>query len=244
MPNDLAIQTQPLSVGGMLQAVMDGGVTSDKVDTFAKLVDLYVREQARIAEQEFAQAFVALQSEIPKIKAVSIVPGKEGKEKYRFAPYEEIMKQVQPKLTEHGFTVSFDTRTEAPRITVICTLTHKAGHSRKNELAVQIGGGPPGCSPTQADGAAKTYAKRNALSDALNIVTGVDTDGADDAKLLGPPIDDLAAEVLESRVNEVGANPESFLAWLGVNSFHHVPMSRLEEAHEKLNTKERLKNKA
>ena len=64
----------------------------------------------------------------------------------------------------------------------------------------------------QADGAAKTYAKRGALSDALNIV--VDHD--DDARMIGKPIGKAIAMDLRARVVKTRSDERSFLKFAGV----------------------------
>ncbi len=201
------------SVAMMLQKVIEGGITSDNVAALESLVGLYDRMQAKNAEREFNQAFAKLQSELSSVNATRQVPNKDGSVRYRFAPYEDIMETVKPVLIANGFAISFTTRfMEGGRIVSICTLRHVGGFSQSNEFAVRIGGGPPGATETQADGAAKTYAKRGALCDALNIVVEHD----DDARMIGQPIGKALAEDLRARVIGCGANEDSFLKYAGV----------------------------
>ncbi len=213
------VRIEPLpepSVALMLQKVIDGGITADNVSALESLVGLYDRMQAKNAEREFNQAFAKLQSELSSVNATRQVPNKDGSVRYRFAPYEDIMETVKPVLIANGFAISFTTRfMDGGRIVSICTLRHVGGFSQSNEFAVRIGGGPPGSTETQADGAAKTYAKRGALCDALNIVVEHD----DDARMIGQPIGKALAEDLWRRVNECGADIEAFLKYAGVGSF-------------------------
>ena len=74
-----------------------------------EIVKLYERMEDKKAEREFAQAFVALQAEMPAVKALRAVPNRDGSTRYNFAPYEEIMDQIAPMLKRHGFTVTFST---------------------------------------------------------------------------------------------------------------------------------------
>ncbi len=223
------------SVALMLQKVIDGGITADNVSALEALVGLYDRMQAKDAEREFNQAFAKLQSELMAVNATRQVPNKDGSVRYRFAPFEDIMAEVQPKLVANGFSVSFNSRIqEGGRIVSICTLRHVGGFSQSNEFAVRIGGGPPGSTETQADGAAKTYAKRGALCDALNIVVGHD----DDARMIGQPIGKALAEDLEARVTNVGADREAFLKYAGASSFAEISDERYEMLNGLLNRKE------
>ena len=143
----LALQPQQsaeITIGGMLQAVIQQGVTEKNVEALDKLCGLYERMQEKSAEQEFNRAFVELQNALPRIETTRPVPAKDGSIKYKFAPYEEIMEAVQPHLKQHGFGVTFDSDVDGARMVVTCTLTHIGGHSKSNKFGVRIGGGPPG----------------------------------------------------------------------------------------------------
>lgn len=217
------ISQQPLarpspSVGDMLQAMVDRGITGENVEALKAMVELKERVDAREAEKEFARAFASLQSDMPAVKAMRPVPNKDGTLRYRFAPYEEIMEQAQPLLQKHGFAVSFSTDYAEGRLVKICTLTHTGGHSRSNKFAVRIGGGPPGSSDSQADGAASTYAKRFALCDALNIQIDHDTD----ARAEGDTILKEQAEELSHRVEMLGTDKVKFLKLAHAPSFAEI----------------------
>ncbi len=226
------------SVALMLQKVIDGGITADNVSALEALVGLYDRMQAKNAEREFNQAFAKLQSELRSVNATRTVPNKDGSPRYRFAPFEDIMEEVQPVLVANGFSISFNSRfMEGGRIVSICTLRHVGGFSQSNEFAVRIGGGPPGSTETQADGAAKTYAKRGALCDALNIVVEHD----DDARMVGKPIGRALAEELEARAKAVGADMDAFLKYAGASGFAEISDERWPVLDELLKRKEAAK---
>ncbi len=226
------------SVALMLQKVIDGGITADNVSALESLVGLYDRMQAKNAEREFNQAFAKLQSELSSVNATRQVPNKDGSVRYRFAPYEDIMETVKPVLIANGFAISFTTRfMEGGRMVSICTLRHVGGFSQSNEFAVRIGGGPPGSTETQADGAAKTYAKRGALCDALNIVVEHD----DDARMIGKPIGKGLADDLEQRVLNVGADRSAFLKYAGATEFNQISDERWPVLDELLKRKEAAK---
>ncbi len=227
-----------LMLQGMLESVQKSKATPETVEVLKGMMDLYERDQARNAEREFNQAFAKLQSELMAVNATRQVPNKDGSVRYRFAPFEDIMAEVQPKLVANGFSVSFNSRIqEGGRIVSICTLRHVGGFSQSNEFAVRIGGGPPGSTETQADGAAKTYAKRGALCDALNIVVEHD----DDARMIGQPIGSALAGDLAARVEEVGADREAFLKFAGAKEFEEISDERWPVLDELLKRKEAAK---
>jgi hypothetical protein len=209
---ELAIQ-EP-SIGALMQSVIERGITPDSVGVLERMMTMQERLKSKQAEEAFAQAFTALQRGIPKIQATKPVKNKDGSLRYKFAPFEEIMRQAQPFLSEHGFSVSFNTKWDGPRLIVSCKLLHKGGHSQTNEFAARVGDGPPGANAAQADGAVKTLAKRNALCDALNIVVEHDTDG-DDARIEGAPITEEQARGLASLAQEAGADMSKLLEFAG-----------------------------
>jgi hypothetical protein len=233
----LSVRGDP-SVAMMLQKVIEGGITSENVSALESLVGLYDRMQAKDAERKFNEAFAKLQSELSSVNATRQVPNKDGTPRYRFAPYEDIMAEAKPVLIANGFAVSFTSRfMEGGRMVSMCTLRHVGGFSQSNEFAVRIGGGPPGATETQADGAAKTYAKRGALCDALNIVVEHD----DDARMIGQPIGKALAEDLEKRVSDVGSDREAFLKYAGASKFEDISDERYSMLDELLKRKETAK---
>lgn len=234
-PASLALRQDEPSVGLMLQSFIEHGITAENVSAFEKLCDVRAKMKKEEQQEEFARAFAAMQAETGSVMATRNVTNKDGSLRYKFAPYEEIMRTVQPMLKRHGFAVTFDTKINEGRITSICTLMHTSGHTRSNEFAVRIGQGPPGSTDTQADGAAKTYAKRGALCDALNIVVEID----DDARLRGKPIDDMAADFLRQRVKELNVDEAKFLRFAAAATFEEIALDRLEELHATLDRREK-----
>lgn len=224
-----------LNPGQMMQAMIQSGVTAENVAAFTELVKLSEHMEDRTAVKQFTAAFVALQSEMPKVKATKAIPSNDGSVRSRFAPYEEIMEQVAPLLQKHGFTVMFSTDFREGRLLKTCTLQHVGGHSRSNTFAVRIGSGPPKASEAQADGAASTYAKRFAICDALNIVVDVDVD----ARAEGGPVTQEQADELERRVAETNSNREAFLKVAGAANYVSIPAAKYAMLDELLKKKER-----
>ncbi len=221
--------------GDLMAMALSNGLTPESVGVMERLCKLKAEQDALNAKRDFAAAFVDLQSAMPMIKAEKAVPNKDGSVRYHYAPYEDIMKQVAPLLRAHGFTLSFSTKVEAPRVTAICTLMHRGGHERTNEYAVRIGSGPPGSSDTQADGAAYTYAQRGALCDALGITVG----GRDnDARDIGASVTPDQAEDLRQRVAATKTVEHTFLKFAGATSFEQIPANRYHELDFLLRKKE------
>lgn len=217
----------------MLQTMIEKGVTPDNVAALEGLMKLHERMQDKQAERDYAASFAALQCEMPKVEATRAVPNNDGSTRYKFAPYEEIMRQVQPSLAKHGFAVTFDNSVAEGRVTAVCTLMHVSGHARSNSFAVRIGKGPPGSSESQQDGSASTYAKRFALCNALNIVIEHET-MEDDARIMGANVTPEVAEELKRRVHAAKVDEKAFLTYAGAAHYEAITEERYPDLDKHL----------
>lgn len=248
MTNDLTIRpatelAQPaLDIGGMVRELFATGKAGENAAALEKLLDVQIKMEDRNAVRMFNTDFVALQREMPKVQAVQAVPNKDGSTRYMFAPFDAIDDQARPLCLKFGFTYTFGEGEErAGKITKTCILAHIGGHSRTNAYTVRIGHGPPGCSESQADGAAHSYAKRGALCDALNIRIDKATE-ADPRQESHPITPDQATE-LERRVRETNSNIDAFLKFAGAdftakNRWLTIPANRYSELDSMLRKKE------
>lgn len=233
--------TPERSILSLLGGMVDRGVTSENVAAFSQLCDLKFKMEDRDAKKEFSAAFAELQSETGKIPATRGVPDNEGRIRYHFAPYEDLMDVVQPLLSRHGFSMGFNTRDGDGKVTAICRLRHKGGHSEDNEFTVRLSP-PPKTSAAQADGATFSYAKRFALIQCLNLVTkGMDTE--DDARNEGDgeTINFKQAAELKQWAETVDADIPAMLAWAKADSFESIPASKYDALCALLKKKEQGK---
>lgn len=221
-------QEQNLNLGAIAEKILSGELTPEKLTMIKDLV-------AMDAQRKFAAAFADLQREMPKIQANKAVPNRDGSVRYTYAPFEEIMNQLAPLLSAHGFSVSFSTRYDPPRLIAICQILHSGGHEKNFEFAARVGSGPPAASEAQADGAASTYAKRYALCQAFNIVIrGMDND----ARAEGGTITQQQAMDLEQRVKDTKSDVKAFLKLAGATSFDEIREDKYEMLHSMLLKKE------
>lgn len=228
----IAVSSPEPSIGSMMQAVIDKGVTTENVVALDKLVGLYERMEVRKAEQSFTTAFVALQADLPTIVAKTVIQNRGKYEKF-----EDVMHVVQPLLHKHGFTVSFSMDFNENRIIETCTLKHVGGHSQANSFAVRTGKAD---SDSQADCKAATTAKRNALCNALNIVIRQDVLTEEhDPRIEGGTITSEQAFELERRVAETNSDKAKFLRLAGTDSFATIKTGKYDILDQMLRTKER-----
>lgn len=229
MPSVQPPMPAAVTAGALLQAAVAANLGVEGVKALA---EIWEREQTRQAEIAFNRAFARVQSELPKIVPTGRVADKNDSKKtrYWFAEFDNILDIVQPILTANGFALAFDTVRGPESITAKCTLMHADGHSRTNQFTVRVGSGPLGTNEAQADGSARSFAKRYALADALNlnIERGGDNDGAS-AVRRGTITADQAAD-LRALVQEVGRTEAGLCAIYGVGNLDSLPMSLYEPA--------------
>lgn len=227
-----AAPSQAPSVGEMLSAVLERGVTAENVGALEKLVELYERMEQRASEKQFTTAFVQLQSELPVIVAETVIANR-GK----YARFEDVMHQISPVLVRNGFTVSFSMDFRDGRILETCTLRHVGGHSQANSFAVRTGKAD---SDTQADCKAATTAKRNALLNCLNIVVRQDAlqNEDADASLEGAFISVEQVCFLREMVSKTNSAVPAFLAFAGAAKFEEIQTARYDRVLSALRRKE------
>jgi len=232
------LQTQqaslaPLQIGQVIQGIVTQGVRPEDIQSLEKMMDLHERQLNRIAEQSFAGAFNALQKQAVNVRANKAVPGKDGP-RFVYANFQEIMDQVSPLLSEHGFSVSFEPSRSEKTVTMTCVLQHTSGHAKRYSMEVRIGSGPPSSSECQADGAAYEYAKRLALCAALNIVVD-----KSDVKIEGEPITPEQAANLDARLLAVKGDVTAFLKLAKADSFEDIRSARYGMLDRALTAKEK-----
>lgn len=195
------------------------------VDKLDKLMSLQERWEDRQAERQYNEALAAFQRECPKIGRT-----KKGNHNIKYAPLDGIMETIQPHLSEHGLSVRFSTSWEsAGYLTATCTVSHVSGHSKESTITIPVDD-QMAANSSQKMGSANSYAKRYALSNALNLAFAeTDTDGTDLSKKIttdqATVITDLIAEI---KLPE--ARKKAFLKWAKAKSVEEMPVAVYDDA--------------
>lgn len=168
--------------GNSLMDIIERATKDPNVDVnkLHQLVDLNIKMMEKQAEIDFNQAMTRLQRLLPTVhkKGVISFTDKNGVVRETpFAKYEDIHRAIQPLLTKHNFSVSFNTYSD-DKIFMKATLSHISGHSRSAEMRLPLDTSGSK-NNLQAAGSTISYAKRYLVCMLLNIVT---TDEDDDAK--------------------------------------------------------------
>lgn len=240
---DVTRPREPSVMDLMAMALEKGG---DAVAQIERLVDMKIKLDDRAAAQEFAQAMAAFQAECPPIAKTStakIMSKRTGStHSYNYAELDEIARTVNPILSRHGLSYSWDTVVEAKALKCVCTVRHTNGHSMPASISLPIDS-EAAMSDQQKVKAAMTFGQRCSLISALGITTAdPDRDGADGdtMKLVS---DDQALAITDA-LSESGIDKGRFLAWLGVAMVSEVPAERFTSVMQAIEQKRREKAKA
>lgn len=228
----------PLNELSIIQNAMDKGVSGEQLTLFTNAIaQIEVRKAARI----FADAITGFQADCPQIKKK-----KEGgktrdsdQAAYYYAPFEDMMLVVGPHMARHKIVATFtDTPSETPGLIRMTCRIRVGIHQETTTIPMPIPKGNALVNGSQLMIQALSYAKRAALTLALNIVTkGEDKDGADLLDTL------IAVEVsdLESAMESKNMPLAAFLAFAKADSLESIPRSqfaRLLDAIKRTRKKE------
>lgn len=220
---------EPENPMALMQIAIERGTDPDQLE---KLMGLQERWERNQAAKAFGQAMADFQSQCPaitKTRGVNLTGGKRND--YLYASLDDIMRKIQPVLSSVGLSVSFSAAmTEGGQLSAVCRVrcgTHVEETSITLPVPSQMR-----VNDTQKMGAAMSYAKRYALTAALNIVvTDEDTDAGGMMETITEAqriqLDDMLSGLSEER------RPR-FLAVYGVDSLANLPASRYAEARSAL----------
>ena len=225
----------PTPLALIAEMVRAGSLTQDSAAAIEKLCALQEHMQNRSAEREFAVAFAELQAELPSFSATSGVPDAKGNIKWRYLKYEDLKPTVNPLLEKHGFSTSYSAEPIGDKMCVICTLQHRGGHHREYRAFGRAGSGPPGCTPTQADGATISILKRYALELALDITI----DHRNDARVEGTTITFEQSENIRQLLylTKTDEADEKFMKFSGAATVDDITTGRYDDVISALERK-------
>lgn len=220
-------------VNALIRMALQDDVSVEKLE---RLMAMKERHEEREARRAFFHSRASFQEECPPIlKAKDGLRTKSGKVVSKYAPLDQILTTAGPVLRKHGFSWSWNSRTEDGQQHIDCVLTHEMGHSEVSTFSAPVQKISSLTSGAQDHAGAATYGRRQSFVMVTGIYTAdEDMDGA------GPPaesITDEQAADLASLADEVGADRAAFLNWFGVESFDAIPAARHREAVQALERK-------
>ena len=220
----------------MLQIAVEQGADLDRLE---KLMDMQERWEANEARKAFVVAKAAFKAEAPKLsknKHVSFNTAK-GDTDYDHATLDHIADELNPVLSKHGLSYSWETdQIDGGIIRVTCVLTHVQGHAERVPLqsgADQSGGK----NNIQAIGSTVSYLQRYTLLAATGMATAdMDTDGIGPVELISAE----QKETLVGLMKEVEADTGAFLKYMGVAALDNLPANLFDNALAALEKKRKI----
>lgn len=159
----------------------DPSVDIDKVE---RLIQLHERMMSREAHIAYHRAMAEMQPKLPVISERGKILNKQKEVQSTYALWEDINEILKPVLSEHGFDLTFKGRKDGADYITVGILTHSMGHSEETEVPLPRDDSG-NKNMVQAIGSAKSYGKRYAAFDLLNITTkGLDDDGDSASRFL------------------------------------------------------------
>lgn len=184
-----AKEIQPAAAGDIsMEALIARAIDKDVTpETMQKFLDMRNQLKAEAAKEEYFRALSAFQKECPQVKRTKIVynkPDQNGNrtERYRYAPLDEVVPTVTPKLKKHGFSYTFTLEYQKdpePAQVVTCTAHHIAGHEESCTFVSPVMKSDY-MNMAQANATSVSYGKRYTFCNVFGIVFDIeDTDTSD-----------------------------------------------------------------
>lgn len=167
---------------GMMLTALGRGASLELVESAMKLQERWEANEARKAYVKAMADFKAEPLEIFKRKKVGYETSQGGFVGYKHAELSHITDVVVPAMARHGLSHRWDLQQSNNRIVVICTITHRLGHSE----SVSLDGAPDNSGKKngiQQVASTITYLQRYTLLAATGLATKDDAD--DDGKGAG-----------------------------------------------------------
>jgi ERF superfamily len=240
MPND-KLATARSEIARVQQTAFDRVLDAAKdqnvdVDKLAKLLDLGERMVSEQRKAAFTEDLTQLHADVGELRVTKdghIVHERDGRV-LRDTPYatlENIDRMTRPLLKAHGFSLSFDTKSQDGKGYLITGfLRHREGHVETSSILLPIDTGP-GRNATQAVASTISYGRRHLYKMMLNIVEeGEDDDGAQQPHGY---ITQSQADTLRQCISEVYPHKDAearFLKWIGAERFELVELRAWERA--------------
>jgi hypothetical protein len=147
------------------------------IEKMERLLTMHERIRGQQAMAAYQDALAQMQPELPIIGERGGIKDKAGNIQSKYALWEDIVGQITPVLSRHGFAISFRTSNDAKEATVTAVLMHKQGHREESPMTLPMDTSGSK-NAVQAVGSSISYGKRYTASALLNLRTGeVDNDG-------------------------------------------------------------------
>lgn len=241
MPSHGFVSTQQLAVAkdrsqqvavsnadSIMNLIADAATNPEMdVAKLEKLMDLQTRLLDRENEQAFDQDYVLMKPHLPIIARRKT----NSQTKSKYAPLEDINKEVDPILAKYGFGTSTRiVEQDEKHVSVEAILRHRKGHKISNIITMPLDdrgiAGTVNKTVVHAISSTVTYCKRVAICALLNISTGDDQDGNRPQEPDAPAyITEEQAVQIDLDLKQAGIDRAEFFKWANTRDDKDEPVA-------------------
>ena len=217
-------ESSPIAI---MQMALAQGADISKLESMMALQERWEKNEARKAYHQAMADFKANPPRINKDKTVAY-----SGTKYTHASLGNVTELINAGLGEHGLTASWKTDQANGLITVLCSITHKLGHSEATGLT-----SPPDTSgkknSIQAMGSAISYLQRYTLLSLTGLATHDMDDDAQRAAVA--MVDEKQKSQIVDMMTAAEVDQGDFLKYLKVDAVEKIPANMVSRVMSDLN---------
>jgi hypothetical protein len=214
----------------MMMAAIDKGMDLDKLEKFMELQAKYEANQARKA---YNAAMAEFKANLPTV----IKDKTNSQYKSKYASEDALINTINPELSKHGLSASFDFDQNSGAIKVTCHITHADGHRESVSLSGQADGSGSK-NPLQQIKSTTTYL-RKATFEAITGIASSENDADDDGNGSGGVeyITDKQKSTIVDMINAKEVVEAKFLEFMKCESIEMIPAADFNKAMTALRAK-------
>lgn len=227
MNNEVVVATRNYT-DTVLQMAID-----QKADlaTIEKFMDLKFKWEANEAKKAYHIAMAEFKANLP-----TVVKDKVNLQyKSKYASEDALLNTINPELSKHGLSASFDFNQEGGAIKVTCHITHAGGHRESVSLS-GLADGSGSKNPLQQIKSTTTYL-RKATFEAITGIASSENDSDDDGNGAVAYISDKQKSTIVDMIQATETKEVQFLKYMNADSLDKILATDFDKAMTALRSK-------
>ena len=196
--------------------------------TIEKFMDLRDRWEQNEARKAYHVAMAAFKANLP-----TVVKDKTNSQyKSKYASEDALINTINPELSKHGLSATFDFAQTGDEIKVTCNITHADGHRESVSLSGKADGSGSK-NPLQQIKSTTTYL-RKATFEAITGIASSDNEADDDGNGASRYLTEAEVVTIISIVTDKQVDLKKFLAYMKAESIETILESDYQKAIQAL----------